>query len=285
MCEYLKALQKPFPAEDIEWRVSHAVKTQQGFRALVLAYVTNRAIQERLDDVFGIGGWKNEYSEWRGKGVKCTLTCKVNEEWISKEDGADETEMESTKGGFSASMKRAAVQWGIGRYLYNLEQVWVNVKASGQNYINTQVKVGQGKEQCKGYWDTPPLPAWALPENYEPKPIVKADPEGIQDDDTPRPPEPPSDIQNDVVSALDSASRDNTAPSANPAKTPITEGQTKMFWVRAKQAGFETKEEKQIMWELLSAKLARYVWETSHLEKAEFNSILKWFEEKMEEAS
>lgn len=166
MCEYLKALQKPFPAEDIEWRVSHARMTRNGPQALVLAYVTNRAIMERLDEVFGIAGWKNEYSEWRDKGVKCTLTCKVGDEWISKEDGADVTDMEATKGGFSASMKRTAVQWGIGRYLYNLDQTWVDVKERGQNYISTKTKQ---QEQIKGYWDTPKLPKWALPEGYEPK--------------------------------------------------------------------------------------------------------------------
>lgn len=164
MCEYLKALQKPFPAEDIEWRVSHARMTRNGPQALVLAYVTNRAIQERLDDVFGIAGWKNEYQEWRDKGVLCTISCKVDGEWIAKSDGADTTDLEATKGGFSNSMKRAAVQWGIGRYLYNLEQVWVNVNERGQNYISTQTKQ---REQIKGYWDTPKLPKWALPEGYE----------------------------------------------------------------------------------------------------------------------
>lgn len=166
MCEYLKALQRPFPAEDIEWRVSHARITRNGPQALVLAYVTNRAIMERLDEVFGIGGWKNQYTEWREKGVKCTLSCKVGDEWITKEDGADVTDMEATKGGFSASMKRTAVQWGIGRYLYNLEQTWVSVKDNGQNYISTQTKQ---REQIKGYWDTPKLPHWALPTGYDQK--------------------------------------------------------------------------------------------------------------------
>lgn len=185
MCEYLKALQRPFPAEDIEWRVSHAVQGKGGAKALVLAYITNRAIMERLDEVFGIAGWKNEYAEWRDKGVKCTLTCKVENEWIAKEDGADVSDMEATKGGFSASMKRAAVQWGIGRYLYNLEQVWVNVNERGQNYIRTQTKQ---KEEIKGYWDTPKLPIWALPEGYEPKEPKQQEPHEEALSDLPEPP-------------------------------------------------------------------------------------------------
>jgi hypothetical protein len=191
MCEYLHALQRPFPAEDIEWRVSHAVKGQNGSKALVLAYVTNRAIMERLDEVFGIAGWKNEYSEWRDKGVKCTLTCKVGDEWIAKEDGADVTDMEATKGGFSASMKRTAVQWGIGRYLYNLEQVWVPIKERGQNYIRTKTKQN---EQIQGYWDTPLLPKWALPEGYEAKDPKPQEPADQYPDDLPEP--PPEETQN-----------------------------------------------------------------------------------------
>ena len=32
-------------------------------------------------------------------------------------------------------MKRAAVQWGIGRVLYNMDTVWVNVEKRGKTYI------------------------------------------------------------------------------------------------------------------------------------------------------
>jgi hypothetical protein len=192
MCDYLKALQKPFPASDIEWRVDHASKTPTGAKVLVLAYVTNRAIMERLDEVFGIAGWKNEYREWRDKGVMCIVSCKINDEWIAKADGADATNIEATKGGFSASMKRTAVQWGIGRYLYNLEQTWIPILANGKNFINTSVGPKDKKEWIKGYWNTPTLPTWALPEGYEHKelpltqahePIVDESLVNVSDDD------------------------------------------------------------------------------------------------------
>ena len=35
------------------------------------------------------------------------------------------------KGGLSAAFKRAAVKWGIGRYLYEITPVWVNVYMRG----------------------------------------------------------------------------------------------------------------------------------------------------------
>jgi hypothetical protein len=154
----MQELQKPFPAQDIEWRVQRVVKTSKGNKAVVLAYVTNRAIQNRLDEVFGIGNWKNEFKEWRENGVLCGISVKIDGEWVTKWDGAEETQIEAVKGGFSGSMKRAAVQWGIGRYLYNLDETWVDIKERGENYISDK------KTGIQGYWNTPTLPAWALPE-------------------------------------------------------------------------------------------------------------------------
>jgi hypothetical protein len=44
---------------------------------------------------------KNEFVEWRGKGVKCGISARneASGEWVTKYDGADETNIESTKGG------------------------------------------------------------------------------------------------------------------------------------------------------------------------------------------
>jgi hypothetical protein len=155
----MKALQAPFSVQDIEWRVSRAMKTAKGEKAVVIPYVTNRAIQKRLDELFSPFGWQNVFKEWREKGVSCGISILWNGEWIQKWDGADESNYEATKGGFSGSQKRAAVQWGIGRYLYDLDEYWVDVKGQGQNYIN------DNKSGIKGYWDTPKLPDWALPLN------------------------------------------------------------------------------------------------------------------------
>lgn len=286
MCEYLKALQKPFPATDIEWRVDRTMKTQNGVKAIVLAYVTNRAIMERLDEVFGIAGWKNDYQEWRDKGVLCTISCKVKDEWISKSDGADATNYESTKGGFSASMKRAAVQWGIGRYLYNLDQAWVDVKSSGQNYIKAKVKVQGGKEEwVTGYWDTPKLPTWSLPEGYEagdPPPQMG---EHIEFGDEDAPPEEPKETVDEVAARRLREEKQKAEKNAQGATEgevnpdPITEGQKKMFFVQAKIAGFNlnSSEGKETMWELLSAHLARKVFHVDHLHKKEFNKVLEFF--------
>ena len=153
-----KKLAEPFPAEDIEWRIAERGKKGEGQWAKVLAYVTNRAIMERLDDVCGPENWRNEFQQLPGAFL-CGLSVRVNGEWITKWDGAQESQIEATKGGISGAMKRAAVQWGIGRYLYNLEGGWANIHEGGSHYA--------GKDDKKGLspmkWDPPKLPAWALP--------------------------------------------------------------------------------------------------------------------------
>ena len=124
----IKQLQEPFPESDIEWRVGSTSRDKT--KGLALAYVTNRAIQQRLDDVFGIDGWQNSFKPWRDRSQICTISVWDDEkkEWISKEDGAENTDFEPTKGGLSDAMKRCAVQWGIGRYLYKLPPMWVSLK-------------------------------------------------------------------------------------------------------------------------------------------------------------
>jgi hypothetical protein len=151
---------RPFKECDIEWRVqSSGLKGNGDPWLIVLAYVTNRAIQERLDSVFGVYGWKNEYKAAPDGGVLCGISVYYNNEWMTKWDGAENTNIESVKGGLSGAMKRAAVQWGIGRYLYNLEATFAEVCDDGENTIF----IKQNNKKYK--WKTPTLPCWALPKD------------------------------------------------------------------------------------------------------------------------
>lgn len=126
----LGALRACFPKEDISWRP--LVYTKDRRRALVFAYVSNRAIMDRLDEVCGPANWRNSFQRGPDGGVICGISICIDGEWVTKWDGAENTERESVKGGLSASMRRAAVQWGIGRYLYRLPRVWVPVDNRGR---------------------------------------------------------------------------------------------------------------------------------------------------------
>lgn len=178
----LKELANPFPETDITWRIQHAGKKNGKLWARVLAYVTNRAIMERLDQVVGPGNWQNQFREWQGTAQLCGISIHIADEWVTKWDGAGQTDIESIKGGLSDSMKRAAVQWGIGRYLYNMPKtIWANIHENGK-YPGV-LKDGEKKEWFN--WDPPPLTAQFLPSGSPPK----------SPEEPPSPPAPPAPSQ------------------------------------------------------------------------------------------
>ena len=152
----LLRLHEPFPYADIEWRVQRSGEKNGRVWAFVLAYVTNRAIQERLDAIVGPENWHNEYREGPGGGVICGISIMTHNGWVTKWDGAENTQIESVKGGLSDSMKRAAVQWGIGRYLYRLDGSFAEIVDKGAHRDKT-------KEGTWYQWNPPALPDWALP--------------------------------------------------------------------------------------------------------------------------
>jgi hypothetical protein len=119
-----KALRAPFDPNDVQWRVGSTTKDKS--KGMALAYVDARAVMDRLDDVCGQGGWQCRYSHANGKTV-CDIAVKCGEEWIWKADGAGDSDIEAEKGALSDAFKRAAVRWGIGRYLYELDSPWVKL--------------------------------------------------------------------------------------------------------------------------------------------------------------
>lgn len=178
----LSKLAEPFKAEGIEWRVQQSGIAKSGKPyAMVLAYLTNRAIMQRLDDVCGIGNWKNEFNKAPDGGIMAGISIRVERkdgdaEWVTKYDGASNTDIEAVKGGLSSAMKRAAVQWGMGRYLYKMETTFVNLKDKDGKY-RIKIKGDNGAKDYYGTWDAPALPAWAIPKNDKTAPTVLQEPE------------------------------------------------------------------------------------------------------------
>jgi hypothetical protein len=118
----LMALAAPFPREAISWRAQKLTANKD--KALALAYIDARDVMRRLDTVCGPENWSDSYAETPRGRVICTLSIRINGEWISKSDGAGDTDVEGEKGGLSDAFKRAAVKWGIGRYLYEVEAIY-----------------------------------------------------------------------------------------------------------------------------------------------------------------
>lgn len=117
-----KKLAEPFPESAISWRAQSV--TKDGTKALALAYIDARDVMNRLDDVCGVEGWQCTYPHANGKTI-CSIGIKCGDEWVWKADGAGDTDVEAEKGAISDAFKRAAVKWGIGRYLYDLGSPWV----------------------------------------------------------------------------------------------------------------------------------------------------------------
>jgi hypothetical protein len=140
------ALTAPFPPEAVRF-VPIAVK---GAKALAAAYLDARAIMQRLDSVFGVGGWSDSYEVLPSGSVVCTLAVKVDGEWVQKTDVGSPSEQsdagDKLKAAFTDALKRAAVKLGIGRCLYRLQNQWLDFDP-----------------QTRRFTTTPALPAWALP--------------------------------------------------------------------------------------------------------------------------
>jgi hypothetical protein len=119
-------LAAPFAEDEVKFKPA----VVNGNRALALPYVDARVIQDRLDDVLGVAGWQDEYECLPDGSVVCRLRLRLGEEWITKMDVGGPSEQpdegDRRKAAFSDALKRAAVKFGVGRYLYRQEPMWVD---------------------------------------------------------------------------------------------------------------------------------------------------------------
>lgn len=134
-----QALAAPFNRDEVHWKP----QTVSGNRALVVAFVDARVIQDRLDDVLGVMGWQDSYECLPDGSVVCRLKVKIGQEWITKEDVGGQSEQpdegDRRKAAFSDALKRAAVKFGIGRYLYRQKPQWMDYDPQKRRIVGTPV--------------------------------------------------------------------------------------------------------------------------------------------------
>jgi hypothetical protein len=162
----IQDLSNHFDPVDIEWRTQQCGWKDGKPWAMVLAYITNRAIMDRLDEVCTPFGWQNEFRIDSDGAIMCGISIHSENGWITKWDGADATDIEAIKGGRSNAMKRAGVQWGIGRYLYNLDVTFAEISMDWPPKEEKPLwtKHYDKKEKKAFFWKKPNLPTWAQPE-------------------------------------------------------------------------------------------------------------------------
>jgi len=160
--EKLNELFAEFPQGAISWRAQSLSPDKKS--ALALAYIDARDVMDRLDEICGPENWQDRY-EFHGPRTVCYLSIRVNDEWVTKADGAGDSDVEAEKGAISDALKRAAVKWGIGRYLYSLKSPWVPCEI-GNN--------GKWRKWTADPWDhvkgkvtikTPPKPSQETTQN------------------------------------------------------------------------------------------------------------------------
>lgn len=121
----LSKLNVATPKDEIKYRPGSTFNWAEKKYARMLAYVDARYIQDKLDEIVGIGNWTNYFHRDEKGILYCTITIKFMREdgsvdSVSKTDVGTESNVEQQKGEVSDSFKRCAVHFGLARDLYNL---------------------------------------------------------------------------------------------------------------------------------------------------------------------
>lgn len=128
-----KALQGMFrePFAEINWKVQSVSKDKT--KGLAVAYIDARDVAERLDASGEY--WEDSYTvhQMSAKQVgertidAWVVECKLTIGTVSRCDVGTGDGEEAAKSAYSDAFKRAAVKFGIGRYLYSLPSVWMPI--------------------------------------------------------------------------------------------------------------------------------------------------------------
>jgi hypothetical protein len=135
----LQDLKNPMP---YQWRVQSFSKNKPACSCV--AYIDARDVMNRLDSVCGAENWQDDYRVINNQ-LFAGIAIKVNNEWVWKWDTGTESQTEKEKGIVSDSFKRAAVKWGVGRFLYDLDIVYLDADTikTATNYPNPVDKQGK----------------------------------------------------------------------------------------------------------------------------------------------
>jgi hypothetical protein len=156
---YAAELAIPFDPRVIEWRVTNSNRDKN--RGQVIPYADQRAYTDRLNALFTPAGWTRRYNIHTSANfqrsrdqklvAKVLVTCELSifgfgshsatgEEWADDDNAATSAEAQA--------FKRACSCFGLGRYLYYFEGVWLDL------------------DQRKRPKSIPRLPEWATPAGW-----------------------------------------------------------------------------------------------------------------------
>ena len=132
-------LRKPLPYASHKWRVMQV--SNSGDKAKAAFYIDARDVMTRLDKVVGTN-WSDEYEVLRSTENNWIVQCNLTVAGVTRSDVGDGGD---AKAAYSDALKRAAVKFGIGRYLYSLDaKYWQPV----DQYKNFTDEANQKLEKC-----------------------------------------------------------------------------------------------------------------------------------------
>jgi hypothetical protein len=116
--EDLEQLKAPFDASTISIKIQSFSKAKD--RAMLVAYVQHTDAYNRLESVDP--GWTCETTNIKEVGDLVVVSMKMTVKGVTRENVG---EGEDYKSAYSDALKRVAMLFGIGRYLYDQGQAWV----------------------------------------------------------------------------------------------------------------------------------------------------------------
>lgn len=131
--EAAPALRAPFASGEEQYRAGPTWEQDGARWTRPLAYIDARAVFDRLDQAVGPANWHTELERLGPGCYVCRLT--VFGTIRSDVGQAGENESEKEKSGASDAIKRVAVQYGIGAYLYAQELAPTRMERKGNDWV------------------------------------------------------------------------------------------------------------------------------------------------------
>jgi hypothetical protein len=157
--QLVAALEVPFDPSQIEWRVTNINPNKT--RGQVIPYADQRAYTDRLNALFTPAGWTRKYtihtsanferSKDQRMVAKVLVSCELTIFGLGSHSATGEEWADNDNAGTAAeaqAFKRTCSCFGLGRYLYYFEGVWVDL------------------DERKRPRSIPQLPKWATPEGW-----------------------------------------------------------------------------------------------------------------------
>lgn len=125
--EDLNTLKAPFPRERLGIKVQSLSKDKS--RAMLVLYLQHTDVQDRLEEVDP--AWTTEVLKEERVGGEVYVRIRMTLKGVARENVGEGSD---PKGAYSDALKRCAMLFGVGRYLYDSPTVWADYNDSKDRF-------------------------------------------------------------------------------------------------------------------------------------------------------